>query len=105
MLKLLDYNVNGRIYNNIKNMYQYTESCVRINDLYTDWFQTKNGVGQGDSLSPTLFSIFINDLAIEIKNKGLGVKVGNVNTGILMYADDTAIMTENERDMNTTRMC
>ena len=47
-------------------------------------------------MSPTLFSIFINDLAIEIKNMGLGVSNGNYKVSILLYADDIAIVSENE---------
>lgn len=34
-----------------------------VNDLRTNWFLCSNGVRQGDNLSPTLFSLFINDLA------------------------------------------
>ena len=48
-------------------MYKNTLSCVNINSLFSGWFFTNIGVRQGDSLSPTLFALFINGLAEEIK--------------------------------------
>ena len=32
----------------------------------SEWFNTLYGIRQGDSLSPTLFAVYINDLATEI---------------------------------------
>ena len=52
-------------------MYSDTISNVKVNKLYTDWFSINSGVRQGDTLSPTLFSLFINDLAKEIKAAGM----------------------------------
>ena len=58
---------------------------------------------QGDCLSPTLFAIFINDLATEINNAKLGVNL-NIEGGpeidyvlsILLYADDIVCLAEDE---------
>lgn len=63
-------------------------ACVKINEYYTEWFPTPLGVKQGDSLSPTLFSIFINDLAREIKQLEIGIICEVVKVSILLYADD-----------------
>ena len=48
---------------------------------------------------PTLFGVFINDLAIDIKNLGLGIPSGNRKISILLYADDIALLAENESDL------
>jgi len=45
--------------------------CVQVNDEQTEWFRIPFGVKQGDILSPSLFSLFINDLALEIKHLNL----------------------------------
>ena len=105
--KLLDYNVNGNIYMAIKRLYCNTQNCLKINNMYTRWFPSFYGVRQGDSLSPTLFSIFLNDLANSIQTAKLGIDIGTKNIGILMYADDVALLAEDEnklqREINILR--
>ena len=66
---LLSYNVTWKMYRSIKALYRHTESCVRGNALFSGWFFTNGGVRQGDSLSPTLFALFINRLDEEIKQR------------------------------------
>ena len=63
LFKMLRMGIDGKMYNAVQSTYQSTKSCVRINNYMTSWFETLFGVRQGDGLSPTLFSIFINDLA------------------------------------------
>ena len=64
--KLLIHNITGKIYWAVRSLYKSTVSCIRLNNLYTDWFRVDSEVRQGDNLSPMLFGIFINDLAIKI---------------------------------------
>ena len=85
----------------LRALYRTTESCVLVNGVKTEWFNTIQGVRQGDSLSPSLFNIFINDLASEISDLNLGVQIGDENVSILMYADDVVILSENVENMQT----
>ena len=64
------YRIHGRMLNVIKSLYQNLESCVCVNGRLTDWFSQTAGVRQGDVLSPTLFALFINDLAYDVKERG-----------------------------------
>ena len=73
-----------------------TTCCVRVNQYTTDLFLNNVGVRQGDILSPTLFNIFLNDLAITIKESGIGVKYYNNLINILLYADDIKFSFEPE---------
>ena len=81
-----------------------------VNDRMTDWFPAKSGVRQGDSLSPILFALFINDLAKELNTLDKGVSIGKRKLAILMYADDVVILAGNHGDAQSqldvmTRWC
>ena len=100
MHKILNMGIEGKIYMSIKSLYSATEACVKIsNDLYSEWFPTLFGVRQGDSLSPTLFSMYLNDLANDIKELRAGVDINGKNVGILLYADDIALIAPSEASL------
>lgn len=65
----------------------------------TEWFDVECGVKQGDVLSPTLFSAYVNDMALELKDMNLGIQIGDDNICILLYADDIVILSENENNL------
>jgi hypothetical protein len=72
--------------------------AIKVNDDIGTYFQTLKGLRQGDPLSPMLFNIVVDMLAIMIertKNDGLieGVIRHLVDGGlsILQYADDTIL--------------
>ena len=101
LYKLLQSNINGKMYDSIKNIYAHTTSCIRINDKLTEWFDCKSGVRQGDCLSPTIFSLFINDLVSEINGLGLGIDLNGTNISLLLYADDICFLAKSETDLQT----
>ena len=92
----------------ISSLYSNPRSRVILNDYETEYFDCPIGVKQGDNLSPTLFAIFINDLASEIKESNIGIDL-NVEGGphidyvlsILLYADDIVCLAENEDDLQS----
>ena len=73
--------------------------------MYTDWFDISSGVRQGDSLSPTLFGLYINELAAEIKQLHVGVKLGGNEMSLLLYADDIVLMSESEDNLQKMINC
>ena len=52
------------------------------------------GVHQSDTVSPTLFNVFVNDLAIEIKELDCDVKLENITVAILLYADNIVLISK-----------
>ena len=66
--KLVNLGVDGDLYHSIRSIYRNPISCVQLNGQLTDWFPITSRVRQGNSLSPTLFAAYINDLADEIES-------------------------------------
>ena len=55
----------------------------------SDTFTIEQGVAQGCSLSPILFSVFVNDLLKEVEQTGLGIQLSRGKTvGGMLFADD-----------------
>ena len=80
----LHNNIDGKVYNSVRNIYTSATSCIRINDKLTEWFSCDTGVKQGCCLSPTLFAIFANDLAKEINDLDLGISMGDAKVSIII---------------------
>ena len=96
----MEIGIRGNILNLIKSMYENLEACVRVNTKLTDWFSVKSGVRQGDNLAPTLFAIFVNDIAANINDLNLGVPILNgERLSILKYADDIVLIAETADDL------
>ncbi len=64
--------------------------------MLTDWFNTQYGVKQGDTLSPTMCNIYINDIVDEVKQLNSGVDIDGINISILLYADDIVLISDSE---------
>ena len=90
-LKLLQYNIGHKFYNIIKNMYSKSVACVKVDDNITTFFPIQLGVRQGDTLSPTIFKMFINDLPSYLQNCMDNVTLNSKPIECLMYADDIVL--------------
>jgi hypothetical protein len=68
------------------------------------FFDSTCGVRQGENLSPILFSIYLNDLeqSLSRNNDGIVLELNDneiqlfIKLFVLLYADDTAIMSDDE---------
>ena len=100
LYKLSKIGISGQFYQAISSMYSNPKSRVMLNEFETEYFDCPIGVKQGDCLSPTLFAIFINDLAEEIKASNVGLDLDpETCINILLYADDIVLLAKTEVDL------
>ena len=78
------FEVYGKLYDAIKSIYCNSSACVRVNNNCTDWFNITSGVKQGDVLSPTLFCMYLYDMAVGIKQLQCGVNLNGFELSILL---------------------
>ena len=90
----------------LRNLYAGQEATVRTGHGPTDWFQIGKGVCQGCILSPCLFNLYAEYI---IGNTGLdeaqaGIKIAGRNINNLRYADETTLMAESEKELQSLLM-
>ena len=114
--KLLQHNIDGKMFKIIHNLYHHAKSCVRLGHMTSEFFHSNVGVRQGENLSPILFSLFLNDLTAFISHAYNGLdnvsEMVNLLLGndeievffklyILLYADDTVILAESKEELQS----
>ena len=73
----------------IKKMYEVSRGAVLLEGEKSTTFSLEQGVAQGCSLSPILFSVFIDDLLREVEKADLGIQLGGgKKVGGMLFADD-----------------
>lgn len=98
--KLHKMGLRGKMFNAITSLYSSVKSCVKLNNMYTDWFDVRVGLRQGCCISPNIFNCFIDDLASSMKDLDVGIDIGNgKKLSIYLYADDIVCLAENEVDL------
>lgn len=99
-LLLWEKGIQGKAWRLIKGLYDKVENKVIFGAFESSWFETLNGVKQGCILSPTLFSLVMLDLIDQLKKGNIGVPFRNDRIPCLLYADDIALLAENEDQLN-----
>jgi hypothetical protein len=104
------FNVQGKICKVTNCMYQNIKTCIRKGNEYSEFFNCEIGVKEGENLSPFLFSLYLNDLEFffgennvngldSISAKCLERLGFYIKFIIILYADDTVIMSETEEGL------
>ena len=86
---LIKHSVPDRLIKLIKLTMQQTKMKVKVNNSYSEWFETKIGVRQVDPLSAVLFSVVLDSVITNLEVRG------NITTRlkqICAYADDIVII-------------
>jgi len=92
--------VDNSLIEAIQSLYRGHCAKILINGEFSDSHKIEVGVKQGCTLSPILFSTFINEFPKYINNLGLGVQLSSdVILSIPLFADGIILMTESEESL------
>ena len=91
--------LSDRIVSIIRSMYDDTRAVYRLGDIETDWVGSRRGVRQGCVLSPLLFGLYTEELAVRLRKSGYEIRIGEDKLSSLLYADDIVIMSEDSGEL------
>ena len=111
--KLLQMNVDGKVLDILRDLYDKTKLCVKHNMTRSHLFTSNIGLLQGENLSPILFSMFLNDFksflgAYDVslstpihtaQNFGMEDIQMYMYLFLLLYADDMVLLAETPADL------
>lgn len=100
LLQLIQCGIGGKTYNIIKSMYTNNKFAVKIGNKHTDFLPQSRAVRQGCSLSPTLFNIYINELARALEQSPTpGLIQLDTEVKCLLFADDLVLLSPTKEDL------
>ena len=82
------------------NWYSRQILYVRWGTELSEGFGMKNGIRQGSCLSPQLFSTYVDELNIQLRDSHIGCHVAGTCTNNFSYADDMVLAAPDAKSMN-----
>ena len=75
----------------ISILYKNIKSCVIVNGQVSSWFSVERGCRQGDPISPYLFILCAEILALTVRENSdiQGITINGTQYKLSQYADDT----------------
>lgn len=83
----------------IRSMYDGSRTQIRTEDGFTNPIVMEAGVKQGCPLSPDTFNLTLEVVLRMLSNTGIGYNFRNIQLNHLAYADDVALVADNEENM------
>ncbi len=90
---MFDMKIRPVLILSLKAYYENFYIIVNNGKNYAAPFLTTFGVKQGGCISPNLYKLYSEIIAIVIRSLGFGIEYGKMKIDILMYADDVILMT------------
>ena len=93
--------IQGKCWKLLRSLYSNVSNKVLFGEFESDWFDREFGLKQGCVLSPTLFSVLMNDLVSMLSEQNLGVNLASDIINCLLFADDIVLMGKSEQELQT----
>ena len=90
--KLFSYGIGGTTLNWINAFLCFRQQRVVVNGIKSDWAPVVSGVPQGTVLGPLLFSLYMNDISVDIESE------------IRLFADDCVCYREIKNEEDTLKL-
>ena len=91
--KMMKCGISSMMLQMIVNMYSKIRSKIKTSEGFTDAFPLDIGLLQGECLSPSLFSMCIDDIVAHMHTVDkMGVCVNGTKITVLKYADDLVLL-------------
>ena len=90
--KLISRGVPPVVIRILIHIYEEQTAFVKLCNYRSETFGITNGTRQGSVLSPTLFSVYLDDLLGQLRQLGVGCHVGGWWYGAVCYADDLMLL-------------
>ena len=83
----------------LRSLYENLESQVLWSDKISETIPIRQGFRQGGVLSPLLYTIFIDGLIKDLKEKKLGCHLLSQYAGVIVLADDVALLSTSPSEL------
>lgn len=90
--KLGDRGVPKDVLTILQYWYRNQSNVVKWSNAVSESFRLECGVRQGGVSSPSLFSLYVNDLIVELSSMRIGCRVDGVSVNNISYADDMVLL-------------
>ena len=99
--KLVDKGLPAVVIRVLIFMYEEQVGWVKLGGKRSTSFKLSNGTRQGSVLSPLLFSVYLDDLLVQLRQLQLGCHIGGWWYGAMGYADDLILLSPNREVLQT----
>ena len=95
--------IKGKILRIFQDMYSKIKSCVKHNNIFSDFFDIPVGLLQGEVTSPILYSLFIEDIELFLQqDPSSGLNIQDITVILLLFADDMVLFGESPEDLQNS---
>ena len=99
LVKLARMGITGKIWRLMSSIYsklaRSIHPCMSLLNKASSAYELKRGLPQGANESPIIFTLFIDDLIRELKEKMLGIQIQGECIPGLLLADDIVLLAPN----------